>query len=307
MLVLIWSAIMTSMVRRKRQVTPHALVADACENAHNILVDYARDVADVSDARVKNHLRMTVVRGAYMCMALAHHADEDFIVDLPKDVALTGRFVEALAPIKDEHCEGEYMSDALAGATPSNDKRRRGAHMTPMSMVDKMVPTTIRPLLKVMRDHRSILKLRICDPACGAGICLIGVIRCLSKKLVAASGIGEICAKRLVAIHCCYGIDRDPVAVAAAKLALRIECRAFDLPIDWLDDNIKIGDALVGLDNDQIGAASWIRGDKPVTSIQKILENAMKDGVEQRRRRIMALSAMAVSRSCAAGQSTDLR
>ncbi|MFN8441784.1 MAG: hypothetical protein U0175_13480 [Caldilineaceae bacterium] len=64
------------------------------------------------------------------------------------------------------------------------------------------------------------------------------------------SGLSErkamaIC-KRLVAVHCLYGVDKNPLAVELAKLALWLECHAEGLPLTFLDHRLVVGDSLTG-------------------------------------------------------------
>lgn len=52
--------------------------------------------------------------------------------------------------------------------------------------------------------------------------------------------------KRLVAVHCLYGVDKNPLAVELARLALWIETQAEGLPLTFLDHRIVVGDSLTG-------------------------------------------------------------
>ena len=52
--------------------------------------------------------------------------------------------------------------------------------------------------------------------------------------------------KRLVAVHCLYGVDKNPLAVELAKLALWIETQSEGLPLTFLDHRIVVGDSLTG-------------------------------------------------------------
>lgn len=52
--------------------------------------------------------------------------------------------------------------------------------------------------------------------------------------------------RRMVAVHCLYGVDKNPLAVELAKLALWIECHAEGLPLTFLDHRLVIGDSLTG-------------------------------------------------------------
>ncbi|MBX0329655.1 hypothetical protein K2Z83_18450, partial [Oscillochloris sp. ZM17-4] len=70
----------------------------------------------------------------------------------------------------------------------------------------------------------------------------------------AAEGAGEgvsrriveaIC-RRLAAVHCLYGVDKNPLAIELAKLSLWIEAHAEGLPLTFLDHRLVVGDSLTG-------------------------------------------------------------
>ena len=52
--------------------------------------------------------------------------------------------------------------------------------------------------------------------------------------------------RRLVAVHCLYGVDRNPLAVELAKLSLWLESYAEGLPLTFLDHRLLVGDSLAG-------------------------------------------------------------
>ena len=52
--------------------------------------------------------------------------------------------------------------------------------------------------------------------------------------------------RRMVAVHCLYGADRDPMAVELAKLSLWLESFAEGLPLTFLDHRLIAGDSLSG-------------------------------------------------------------
>ena len=56
----------------------------------------------------------------------------------------------------------------------------------------------------------------------------------------------EALCKRLVAVHCLYGVDKNPLAVELAKLALWMESHAEGLPLTFLDHWFVVGDSLTG-------------------------------------------------------------
>jgi hypothetical protein len=52
--------------------------------------------------------------------------------------------------------------------------------------------------------------------------------------------------RRLVAVHCLYGVDKNPLAVELAKLSLWIESHGEGLPLTFLDHRLVLGDSLTG-------------------------------------------------------------
>lgn len=52
--------------------------------------------------------------------------------------------------------------------------------------------------------------------------------------------------RRLVAIHCLYGVDRNQLAVELAKLSIWLESYAEGLPLTFLDHRLVHGDSLTG-------------------------------------------------------------
>ena len=65
-----------------------------------------------------------------------------------------------------------------------------------------------------------------------------------------ASGVSQsralaIC-RRMVAVHCLYGVDSNRLAVELAKLSLWLESYAEGLPLTFLDHRLVHGDSLAG-------------------------------------------------------------
>lgn len=65
-----------------------------------------------------------------------------------------------------------------------------------------------------------------------------------------ASGLSqkkaEALCRRLVAVHCLYGVDKNPLAAELAKLSLWLESYAEGLPLTFLDHRLLCGDSLTG-------------------------------------------------------------
>lgn len=53
-------------------------------------------------------------------------------------------------------------------------------------------------------------------------------------------------SRRLIAMHCLYGVDKDPIAVELAKLSLWLESHSGALPPAYLDRRLLTGDSLTG-------------------------------------------------------------
>ena len=56
----------------------------------------------------------------------------------------------------------------------------------------------------------------------------------------------EAICRRMVAVHCLYAVDKNPLAVELAKLALWLESHAEGMPLTFLDHRIVVGDSLTG-------------------------------------------------------------
>ncbi len=56
----------------------------------------------------------------------------------------------------------------------------------------------------------------------------------------------EALCRRFVAVHCLYGVDKNPLAVELAKLALWLESHAEGMPLTFLDHRLVVGDSLTG-------------------------------------------------------------
>lgn len=196
-----------------------------------------------------------------------------------------------------------HVHENLAGWTldgrelrRSSERRGGGVHFTPRDLAGQIVAKTLWPLLAIVPPEQT-LELRVCDPSVGAGVFLLELADQLGRRLVEHRIERDLLvAKRLVAVHCGYGVDICRWAVASAKISMWLECRATSMPFDWLDDNIKVGDALVGLDEKQIKAFHW-RKDKPralgLDGIRATFDLAMTLGVAARKTRIADLASAA--------------
>ncbi|MDZ7314676.1 MAG: BREX-1 system adenine-specific DNA-methyltransferase PglX, partial [candidate division KSB1 bacterium] len=114
--------------------------------------------------------------------------------------------------------------------------------------------TSSFPLPSPFFLEHALLSIKVCDPACGSGHFLLAAARRLGKELARVrTGEDEPApeqvrlAVRDVVAHCIYGVDKNPLAVELARVALWLESHAEGKPLTFLDHRIKCGDSLVGV------------------------------------------------------------
>lgn len=101
-------------------------------------------------------------------------------------------------------------------------------------------------------DPDQVLRLRVVDPACGAGVILIEGARMIAgeyaRRLAGTTEPPPHLTRKVLpqVIHqCIYGTDIDPVAVDLARTSLWLEVGGVP-PWGWLDGNLACIDPLAG-------------------------------------------------------------
>ena len=133
-----------------------------------------------------------------------------------------------------------------------------GSHYTPDELVQPLIKHSldyiIEDKLKETDPEKALLSITVCDVACGSGHILLNAARRIAHHLVkvrtgedqpSPSAFRQ--AVRDVIQHCIYGVDKNPLAVELAKVALWLEAHNPGEPLNFLDHHIKCGDAIVGL------------------------------------------------------------
>ena len=187
-------------------------------------------------------------------------------------------FVEAITP--EEGSPGKFYLRVGLG------RKASGSYYTPHSFVKFLVQETLGPQAdeRSPKDDPKpleLLKLKVLDPAMGSGHFLVGACRFLGDRLYEAcracadKGLDDripdavrpylpnkvleggseaglsperakaVC-KRLVAVHCLYGVDKNELAVELAKVCLWLESQAEGMPLTFLDHRLVHGDSLTG-------------------------------------------------------------
>jgi Eco57I restriction-modification methylase len=139
---------------------------------------------------------------------------------------------------------------------PGNERKTTGSYYTPRVLVETLLDTTLNPLIDKAASHRDaaeLLKLRVCDPACGSGAFLVGAARRIATRYAAMTSGDEEPTPRAVtaAMHdvvrqCVYGVDVNPLAVELAQVSLWLESLTPGKPLAFLDSHLKVGNSLLG-------------------------------------------------------------
>lgn len=160
-------------------------------------------------------------------------------------------FEELYGAVPELDSKGTFV---LRGST---ERRDGGVFFTHPELVKFLTRLTLDPLLAQVKSPDDLLRIRIIDPAVGAGFFLLESLRLLSAKLTALSGgankLSTSEARRFVAVNCIYGVDVDPLAVEVAKTLIWLEVGSEELSRGSMDHRIKTGDSLLGLPLEQLG------------------------------------------------------
>lgn len=103
-----------------------------------------------------------------------------------------------------------YPSGSFA-VVLGDERSKTGAHYTPKILTEKIVHTTLEPVVYIgvaegapqeewrLRPSSELLELKICDPAMGSGAFLVQTCRWLAERLVEAWGMEEVQGKFVTA------------------------------------------------------------------------------------------------------------
>ncbi len=165
-----------------------------------------------------------------------------------------------LTPYVDESGKGFGFIKADEEEGKGNSRKTSGSYYTPDSLVQQLLDTTLDPVVadrltgKSTKEEKekAILSITVIDPACGSGHFLLGAARRLAEKLAAIRAEGGEAtdyrrALRDVIAHCIHGVDRNPMAIQLAKVALWLEGYVADKPLSFLDHHLVVGDSILSI------------------------------------------------------------
>ncbi len=156
---------------------------------------------------------------------------------------------------------GDEETDA---STKGNTRKLTGSYYTPDSLVQELIKSALEPVIALtvkanpQRPVDALLSLTICDPACGSGHFLLSAARRLADEVALHRAATEReggaptpadyrHALRDVVSLCIYGVDRNPMAIQLAKMALWLEAYSPDRPLSFIDHHLRVGDSLLGV------------------------------------------------------------
>lgn len=146
------------------------------------------------------------------------------------------------------------------GSIAGNARKLTGSYYTPKSLVKELINSALNPVIEqriAAQPHnpvQALLSIRVIDPACGSGHFLLAAASRLAEELVilrAHDGVQSDQdfrhALRDVVSRCIFGVDRNPMAIELARMALWLEGFEEGQPLGFLDHHLQVGDALLGL------------------------------------------------------------
>lgn len=183
----------------------------------------------------------------------------------PEEMGSVYESLLELVPTVDVHARSfDFVGRTDAASTAGNARKLTGSYYTPDSLVQELIRSALEPVIEQrlaanpVDPDKAILAIRVIDPACGSGHFLLAAARRLAERLALLRSYlyglpGSILpgdyrhALREVVAHCIYGVDRNPMAVELARMALWLEGFEEGRPLDFLDHHLQVGDALLGL------------------------------------------------------------
>ncbi|WP_152918086.1 Eco57I restriction-modification methylase domain-containing protein, partial [Ardenticatena maritima] len=177
-----------------------------------------------------------------------------------------------------------------------SERKSTGSYYTPPQLVNELIHSALEPVIQERLQNApdqeaALLSIKVCDPACGSGHFLLAAARRLGKELARIrTGAEEPApedvrnAVRDVVAHCIYGVDKNPLAVELARVALWLESHVTGKPLSFLDHHIKHGDSLIGVFDMEV-LEQGVPDDafKPVSGDERRIASAAKRRNRQER------------------------
>jgi hypothetical protein len=193
---------------------------------------------------------------------------QDSATSLPRRVNYAALDVEELGSVYESLLEfhpdvkPDHAGRPVFSFIIGSERKTTGSYYTPPELVSELIKSALDPVIAerlaacTSREARTktLLSIRVCDPACGSGHFLLAAARRLGRELARVeTGEDEPAPERVreavreVVAHCIYGVDKNPLAVDLCRVAHWLESHAEEKPLTFLDHRIRCGDSLVGV------------------------------------------------------------
>lgn len=143
------------------------------------------------------------------------------------------------------------------------DRKTTASYYTRPDLVQALIKTTLEPAIQErLKEHKgnvdaqikSLLSMRVCDPACGSGHFVLAMARTLAWHICSlrtgednpASSDYRHTLHEVIA-NCVYAVDLNHDAVELCKVVLWIEGYCAGKPLSFLDHHIRCGNSVLGL------------------------------------------------------------
>ncbi len=170
-------------------------------------------------------------------------------VNIAQEIA---RLYEAVLTMVPAFENSAHSGLKLRARIRDRSKKRGGSFYSPPHLVSRVVEEALGSVAKTATrngnffgsEHCDVARLRIVDPAMGAGVFLIQALKFLNRH-------SDIEAET-IARNVLYGVDLDPLAVEAARLSLWTEVANYALNPSVDFPNLRVGNSLIGCRIDQV-------------------------------------------------------
>ncbi len=136
---------------------------------------------------------------------------------------------------------GRFCEELAGGG---GGRRGSGSYYTPGWAARTIAETTLRGVLegRGRRGAERALSLTVLDPAAGAGAFAAAAVEAIAAA--AGEGEGENTARRAAARDCVFGIEMNPLAAEACRLAVWLAASRPGKPAAMPAEHVAVGDAL---------------------------------------------------------------
>ncbi len=215
-----------------------------------------RDTPSLNQARLSNRALMEAI------FRLAWLREESTILPVnwrDMETEELGSVYEGLLELTPRLTQdGRGFAFAEGLETKGNERKKSGSYYTPDSLVQALLDSALDPVLDRVESEAedaatALLGVSVIDPACGSGHFLLAAARRIATRVARARTQGVASAAdyrhalRDVVRCCIHGVDRNPMAIELARVALWIETVEPGKPLGFLDANLRVGDSLLGI------------------------------------------------------------